>query len=353
MRHTSHASLQLSLALALGVGPVAASAHAQAETGRKVAAEALFDGGMERMREGKYAEACPKLEQSQSIEPGIGVTMYLAECYERTGRIASAWALFREAASAAREEGQLERYRKSTDRANALEPTLPRLSIQVAPGDDMAGFAVLLNGVELPSTAWAATLPVDPGDNQLEARAPGYASFIATVAVPLERGTVEVEIPALAPVMPEARPQLAAVGGGADPGAAPRTAALESRPVSAHMLHDGSSERRWQLPLGVATAGLGAVALGVGAYFGVRAITQNHAAAQRCPDKKYCDDALGRQESQAANGAAKRANGFAIGGAVLAGAGLVLWLTAPSERSAAVAVHADGRAVAIDLAGVF
>ncbi|MFM2417004.1 MAG: hypothetical protein RL385_1727, partial [Pseudomonadota bacterium] len=89
--------------LLLGAAWLGAVAGARAETNAadKAAAEALFDRGLQLLRDGKVSEACSALEESESIEPGIGTMLYLADCYERLGRTASAWALFREAASRA------------------------------------------------------------------------------------------------------------------------------------------------------------------------------------------------------------------------------------------------------------
>lgn len=65
----------------LAVAPVAAAQG-------KSPADVLFDEGTALMNAGKYAEACPKLEQSLKLDPGIGGMLWLADCYERAGRTA-------------------------------------------------------------------------------------------------------------------------------------------------------------------------------------------------------------------------------------------------------------------------
>src|SRR5947207_15885135 len=83
-------------------------AHAEAGAAQKAAAESLFDDALKAMKSGHFTEACPKLEESERIDPAIGTLLYLGECYEKTGRTASAWATFREAASAAQAQGESE-----------------------------------------------------------------------------------------------------------------------------------------------------------------------------------------------------------------------------------------------------
>src|SRR5689334_16417638 len=111
------------------VGP-RASAQSAAD---KAAAEALFDQGRAAMQEGDFGKACGLLERSQHIDPGIGTLLYLAECYEKSGRTASAWATFREAADAATAAKEPQRARTGRERAQRLEPLLSRLTVQVAP----------------------------------------------------------------------------------------------------------------------------------------------------------------------------------------------------------------------------
>src|SRR5687767_11951452 len=95
--------------------------------GDKAVAQALFSEALKLMKTRGFAEACPKLEKSQELDPGMGTQYRLAECYEGLGRTASAWALFIEVADDAKRAGIAAREAQSRKRAEALEPKLPGL----------------------------------------------------------------------------------------------------------------------------------------------------------------------------------------------------------------------------------
>src|SRR4051812_15569899 len=65
-------------------------------------AQRLFDEATKLMQDFKPALACPKFEEAQRLDPGMATQFRLAECYEKTGRLAAAFTLFREVAAAAR-----------------------------------------------------------------------------------------------------------------------------------------------------------------------------------------------------------------------------------------------------------
>jgi hypothetical protein len=81
---------------------------------------------MRLVKEGKYADACPKLEESQRQEASLGTQFYLADCYEHVGRTASAWANFVEVADKARMAKENAKEQAARARANAIESKVCR-----------------------------------------------------------------------------------------------------------------------------------------------------------------------------------------------------------------------------------
>jgi hypothetical protein len=81
--------------------------------------------------QGLAAQACPKFEESQRLDPGVGTQFNLADCYERTGRLASAYTTFIDVAAATRQLGQFEREAVARERAKSIKPRLSRLVIVV------------------------------------------------------------------------------------------------------------------------------------------------------------------------------------------------------------------------------
>src|SRR2546430_16366957 len=97
--------------IALPFALCALTATSPARAGDPAAAQALFTEAKQLMAQGKYAEACPKFDESQRLDPGMGTLFHVGDCDEHLGKTASAWAAFLEVAAQAKAAGQPARER--------------------------------------------------------------------------------------------------------------------------------------------------------------------------------------------------------------------------------------------------
>lgn len=275
---------------------------------RAAAAEALFDQGRRLMSAGRYAEACARFADSERVDHGVGTLLNLADCYEKNGQTASAWAGFRAVSAAASAEAQPDRERIAREREIALQPVLARLTIAMPLQGLPAGAQVHRDGILLSRSLWGAPVPVDPGDHAVVVAAPGKIDYSTTVHVSKRPGAAVVtRIPAL-----QDRP--------APPPEAPAPAAPE-----------GSSSRHPRATAGLILLGVGAAGVAVGSIFGVRALGLKGDSSFSCRTNDHCgQEGLALRESARVSGTASTI-AFAAGGALVAG-GVVLYLTAPERR---------------------
>ena len=320
---------------------------AQVTPAEKAAAEALFDRGITALREGKLEEACSRLEQSNAIERGIGTMLYLAECYEKSGRTASAWALFREAASEAQASGQMERAQAGRQRAERLEATLSRLRIDVPDDNRVPGLEVTRNGIAVPPGAYGVSLPVDPGEHRIEARATGYDTYQKTITIDKGPTAARHEIPKLRaqPVAAIPSPEIDATMGSMPAQGKPLDPAPSAPPTPDRRL------TKVQIA-GIAVASAGIVLLGLGTGYGVRAMKKNNAAEENGCEGDICTMERGKRFSDDAWKASKVANVGVFGGAALLAGGLLTYFLAP-KREQTVAVSLDRQTAAVSFGGAF
>jgi hypothetical protein len=185
-------------AVALSVLTVSSPALAQTSSEKAASAQALFDEGLRLMGAGELAAACPKLAASQKLDPGMGTKFRLADCYEKLGKTASAWALFIDLGYEARAAKRLDREEVARKRAAELAPKLVRMTIIVSPESaKLANLEVQRDGTALDKAVWGVPLPVDPGEHGLTATAPGKKAWESKIVVALPSKTVEVTVPAL------------------------------------------------------------------------------------------------------------------------------------------------------------
>jgi hypothetical protein len=175
-------------------------------------------------------------------------------------------------------------------------------------------------------------MPVDPGEHVIEAYALGKIPWKQTVAVGGKAETKTVTVPVLenAPVAPT--PIAAASTGGA-----PATYVEIKKPVN---------------PAVWVAYGLGAVGVGVGTYFGARALGDQRTADDNCPQDR-CNPAGSSANAGAIQSANLSTAGFAVG-ALGIGLGTVLLLTRGTTTVPSTATTAPWfapRTVAVGVGG--
>jgi hypothetical protein len=301
-------TLRVTLPIAACAFTLTGGAFAESTAGGKAAAEALFRTGVELTERGRVAEACAKFDASYQVDAALGTLFRLADCYDRIGRTASAWALFSEAKARAQAADQSTREAIAAERVRDLEARLSQLSLNLGANAFVPGVELRLNDVIVPQASWALALPVDPGEQRVRLSAPGRATWQGTVSIESGPGVRRLDVP-----------ELKRQAGKAPAGAVPRVSQKDSQP---------SGSPRWP---GYSLAGAGLVGLGVAGVFGYRAYSLNQQSLDECSSSNAdaCTrrgDAL-RDDAQRA--AAVSTVSAVAGGALLAG-GVTLMLISRS-----------------------
>src|SRR5215468_9365477 len=137
----------------------AARAGYAADPREQQLAQALFDEARQLMEQKRFSEACPKLAESQRLDPGGGTLLNLAVCHEKEGRLATAQTEYGEALSVAVKDARKDREAIARERLAALEGKIPRVVVVVPPAADVEGLEVKLDGLVLRRAAWGVALP--------------------------------------------------------------------------------------------------------------------------------------------------------------------------------------------------
>lgn len=322
-----------------------ASSRAQSATD-PAAAEALFKQARQLMAAGNYAEACPKLAESQRLDPGTGTLLNLATCYEKNGQIASAWATYKSAATAAQNANELDRARLARSRAAALEAKLPTLTIVVPAAADVPDLTVTRDGEAVGRPAWGAPIPVDPGTHAVQASAPGRKTWQGQAQVAGAGAKASIEVPPLEPeaAAPAASGATPAPAGAATPAATETPASPPPASEAASAQSTGATQRTIGIVLGVA----GIVGVGVGAAFGLIAKSDDNSAGGNC-NQSVCNQ-QGLSSLDSAHSAATVSTiAFAAGGAALVGGALLYFLAPHAESSTGLVVTPSAGAHAAGL----
>jgi hypothetical protein len=257
-------------------------------------AEVFFREGRSLVVAGDYPHACPKFAESLRLDYAPGTLLNLADCEEHTGKIATAWAHFRDLSTELPSTD--ERQPMAAQRAKALEPRLPHLTVRSSAGLPH-GSRVMRDDVELGPESLDVALPVDPG--------------MHTVVVSdgdREGSRVQVEVP-------EGQSRVLVAD----------TAKVSTR--------SGTRTAGW------IAGGLAVGAFATGASFGILALSNSSAANAHCTGG-VCGDAASAREYDDARSQARIADvALGIGLVATVVAGVLILATRKSDAPSAASVQ--------------
>lgn len=266
--------------------------------GSSAEAVKLYEQADREMNARNFKDACPRLEEVVRLEPtAVGAHVRLAACYEGLGRTASAWSQWTRAEAVAQRENKPDRAAEARSHIAALEPRLAYVTTTVSPElKKLPGLTIERDGVAIGKAQWDNAMPVDAGGHELTVTATGYNKARMRFVVPADGARVQVTAPSISP----------------------------------------DSTTSWQYPVGITGMVAGGVGLALAGVFGGLALQANEEsnagpctlATNRCTDEglELREDAITFGDTSTAL--------FVVGG-VLAGTGIIIFLTSPGLFDAA------------------
>ena len=169
----------------------------------------------------------------------------------------------------------------------------------------MTGLEVKRDGVIVGAGAWGVAVPVDPGAHTIEAAAPGKKPWKSTITLGADRDKQSVAIPVLEVQTSETS---------------------EPHAVTQHGLTSVQIG-------GLVAGGAGVVALGLGTFFGLRAIGENRDSNNSGCDGDTCSAAAKQTRLDARSAGNVSTISFVAGGTLLAGGAALYFLGASHAAS--------------------
>ena len=293
------------------------------ETQRRAVAQALFDEAQKLLSNNEVHAACDKLEEVVRLQPGkIGAILALARCYEKEGKLGSAWTRYKNVADLARVSKD-NRENEAQKKVDELDKKVPRLTIVLdAATAALPGLTVKRDGLEVTTVQWGVAIPADAGSHRIEVSAPGKKPWSSDATVS-EGSAATVQVPALEAGPPE-------------PVVTAQPTAPTAQPTVTARPDDGGSPGFLGLPgktWGLVVGGVGVAGLIAGGVTGGLALGQHDELAKACPNGRCPAGKQGDVSSYETMGLISTI-GFVAGG-TLAAAGVAIFLFAPAQKPAA------------------
>ena len=324
---------KLPLLLAAAIGLAAAGAHAQSsETERNVARD-LGNEGIDLYEKGDNPAALDRLERAYTVLRAHTLGLWLARALDKNGKLVEASERYLEVVRATLPPTAPQIFRDAqadADKENqALQARIPTLAVSVE-GADPASVAVAVDGKPIKSAMLGIPLPLNPGERAVEGR---LGDQVVTQTVTLQEGAKETTVLQFTAAAPAAPAPTPAAPAAAQPAPQPAVAA---QPASAPAEDTGASDGSLQRTLGWVGLGAGGVGLVVGGVTGLMVLSKKKDLDNAGCVNNGCPYAV--EDERNSYNSLRNVSGISfIAGGVLAGAGAVLVLTAPSVPEATTA----------------
>lgn len=319
MREHSH---PLRAGLLLGVSSALLSISSLATADDLVPIEERAQAELETKN---FAEACPLLAQVYTVNKRPESLVQLADCYEKAGKIASAYAAYALLVSLPDAPSTDALRAKARARYAELGPRRSTVTVRLAPELRRApGLGVRIDGRDLPPETWDAPHPHDAGRLTVTAEVSGKKPFSSTVDLATEGASVVVDVSFDART--EAQPQNASAFAPAPASSGLGRTGAPGTSGSSYFV-DETTVGPYQVA-GIATFATGTATLLTGFVIGLLAAADYNRSAANC----YLGICADRAYVAAAEDArAKGDVGTVVGGvgAVLMATGAAFYFLAP------------------------
>jgi hypothetical protein len=308
---TSHSTRLGRVKPGMGIAAACLSLSALA-LGASREAQTLLRDGKRLMAANQLTLACPKLAESQSLAPSASTLVQLALCHEKEGKNATALQEFKtvQQQTSAKDPSAV----TARQHVASLQGKVAHFTVKVPDLPETRSWTIYVDSMPLEPSAWNVPQPVDPGSHKVSVTGKDQP-WTKTFAIGKGADQRTIEIPA--------RPESI--------GEATKTAKTEARLEDPTMVDKPAPTEDTEVPkesssppiAGYVVGGLGVVAVGVGSYFGVKAISQRKDSDRQC--SAGCTQA-GVDLNENAKTSAWVANIAIGGGVVMAGIGAYLLL---------------------------
>jgi hypothetical protein len=316
LRSLRSVTLPITLMAALG-GVVLHASDAAAQTDEERAgARVAATKGAEAFNEQRYAEAVDLFTRAESLVHAPTHLLYIGRAQEKLGKLVRAREAYLKVTRERIEPNAPQAFRTAQAEAQkaltALEPRIPYVTIQVE-GAGSQPAAVNLDGAAIPSALVGLPYPVDPGEHKLQATASGLASEEQVVTI--QEGQRDTVVLKLQPAA--AAPAPVAAAGEPMPATTTTAADVSTASTISNTMRIG----------GFVALGVGALGLGAGTFFLIRANSKSGDADDLCTLPGGGCPASAREEIKQLDDDADSARTFSTVGFIAGGVGVAAGVT--------------------------